>query len=226
MQTNKTIRTLRLANVGATNTSIDKLSESLKANVGLALEELDVSGNPLEDKSIIALSSALERFTGLGVLNISNCQLKTKGMSALMQALQKNTQVCSTLHTLNIAGNSLDNQECSRNLGLFIGKAVALKTLNLTGTSPQCLYMCSTFEKNHSITTVYLSDFKVNAKAVDDLVLFLKQMPLLMDLNLRYVPFQSKFAMANSIMTNNQIDVATLPSLSISSSKSFIATLH
>lgn len=186
MKTNKSIRVLRLASVGATNTAVEKLAESFKANTNLGLDVFSICDNALEDKSLIALASAFEKFTFLGHLNISNCQVKTKGMLALMEALQKNTAICGSLHTLNIAGNSLDN-EGSRKLGLFLGKATALHSLNISATQPNFQFLCTTFEKSTSIQTCNISDLKVPKQTEEFVVHFLKLLPAVTDLQMRNV---------------------------------------
>eukprot|EP01122_Echinamoeba_exundans_P012442 TRINITY_DN5195_c0_g2_i1.p1 TRINITY_DN5195_c0_g2~~TRINITY_DN5195_c0_g2_i1.p1 ORF type:complete len:1181 (-),score=330.57 TRINITY_DN5195_c0_g2_i1:92-3634(-) len=186
MKTNKTVRSLSLAGVGATNTSIAELAEAFKANTNLGLDMFSISDNVLEDKSLIALAGALERFTSLGHLNISNCQVKTKGMLALIEALQKSPAICSSLHTLNISGNSLDS-EGSRKLGLFLGKATALSTLNISATQPSFQHLCTVFEKSTSIHTVDISDLKVPKQTEEFVVHFLKLLPQLQDLRMRNV---------------------------------------
>jgi leucine-rich repeat-containing protein 16 len=186
MKTNKTVRSLSLAGVGATNTSIAELAEAFKSNTNLGLDMFSISDNILEDKSLIALAGALERFTSLGHLNISNCQVKTKGMLALIEALQKSPAICSSLHTLNISGNSLDS-EGSRKLGLFLGKATALSTLNISATQPSFQHLCTVFEKSTSIQVVDISDLKVPKQTEDFVVHFLKLLPQLQDLRMRNV---------------------------------------
>lgn len=186
MKSNKTVRSLSLAGVGATNSSIAELAEAFKANTNLGLDMFSISDNVLEDKSLIALAAAFERFTSLGHLDISNCQVKTKGMLAVIEALQKTPAICSSLHTLNISGNSLDS-EGSRKLGLFLGKATALVTLNISGSQPSFQHLCTVFEKSTSIQIVDISDLKVPKQTEEFVVHFLKLLPQLQDLRMRNV---------------------------------------
>lgn len=175
-KTNKTITTLNLSNVGATSGGFISLADAFMTNSFLALTNLDFSGNTIDDKSAEKLGQAFEKFNSLHTFNISNCSVGKKGMLALLLSFQKNSQICNTIHTLDISGNSLDNQDCSRNLGLVLGKATELRYLNLANTNPIFLHICAAFEKSN-VVVLNSSDCKLGKQQPPDVVEFLKRFP-------------------------------------------------
>jgi len=65
---------------------------------------------------------------------------------------------------LDLSGNSLHDQETCRKLGLFLGKATALRILNVANTQTQWQFVCVAFEKSQSIIKVNVSDLKVTVR--------------------------------------------------------------
>lgn len=185
-KTNKTIKTLKMANVGATGGAFISLADAFLSNSYLALTHIDFSGNNIDDKSAERLGQAIEGFNALHSFNISNCSVGKKGMLALLLSLQKNTQVYSSLHSLDISGNSLDNPDCSRNIGLVLGKATELRFLNLANTNPIFIHICAAFEKSN-VVTLNASDCKIG-KQQTDVVEFMKRFPNVEELILTTFP--------------------------------------
>lgn len=103
---NNTLERLYLSHVDATEGFVE-LGEALKANKSHSIVSLDLSDNPMKDKGAIGLAEGLEAMLhGLTVLNLSHCGIQAKGMTALMNALENNSN-SSSLVQLNISRNPL-----------------------------------------------------------------------------------------------------------------------
>eukprot|EP00029_Vermamoeba_vermiformis_P011290 TRINITY_DN616_c0_g3_i1.p1 TRINITY_DN616_c0_g3~~TRINITY_DN616_c0_g3_i1.p1 ORF type:complete len:1196 (-),score=549.69 TRINITY_DN616_c0_g3_i1:108-3239(-) len=183
LKTNQGLRVLHLKNVGATKDSIAQLFDAMAQNKLLNLADIDVSNNGIEDKGAQSIADFLAKYDKrLHALDISNGNIGKKGMMGIFEAMQKNTQICATLKKLAIANNKFD-QESSRKLGLLLGKAQALRELNLANTQPTYLFICASLEKNQTIHNINCAENKLPAKEQKDFVQFVSQLQQLRQLN-------------------------------------------
>lgn len=180
-KTNRLIRQLKMANVGASGIVFQTLAENILASPCTALNWINISMNSLDDKAVEKLGASFEKFGSLIHFDISGCGISKKAMPGLLDSLHKSSAICSTLEYLNISSNSLDSVDASRQLGLVLGKIKALRELNMANTSTVFLNVLAAFEKS-TLTSLNISDTKVSVKIQDDITDFLKRSPLLQSL--------------------------------------------
>jgi len=181
---NHTLTKLVLKNAGATRDSFTQLAASMESNKNLQLRKIYLSGNSIEDKGMQALANWIGDYPQpVKVLDLSNTVCARRGVTALLTALKKNKHLCDNLEELKLSGLKFDN-ECSRLLGLFLGKASALRVLDISNTGIDFRYLCSTLESNNSLSELFLNQNKITTRTAPDIVLFVKRMPKLLSLHL------------------------------------------
>ncbi|XP_077787821.1 capping protein, Arp2/3 and myosin-I linker protein 2 isoform X2 [Podarcis muralis] len=132
-----TLEELVLENCGLKFDFAQRMAQVLHNNPSNTLNMLNLSGNLLEDRGIIALSQNLEQsIKGFQSLNFARTSLTPKGMLALCQSLGSNRLYGTTLYHLDLSGNpgSLAT-EGADGLFSFLSQPNALGHLDLSGTA-------------------------------------------------------------------------------------------
>uniref|UniRef100_A0A670IJT9 Capping protein regulator and myosin 1 linker 2 n=1 Tax=Podarcis muralis TaxID=64176 RepID=A0A670IJT9_PODMU len=132
-----TLEELVLENCGLKFDFAQRMAQVLHNNPSNTLNMLNLSGNLLEDRGIIALSQNLEQsIKGFQSLNFARTSLTPKGMLALCQSLGSNRLYRTTLCHLDLSGNpgSLAT-EGADGLFSFLSQPNALGHLDLSGTA-------------------------------------------------------------------------------------------
>ncbi|NWI14269.1 CARL2 protein, partial [Crypturellus soui] len=128
---------LVLENCGLKTDFAQRMAQALSRHPDSVLHSINLAGNQLEDRGIIAFSRHLEkRPKGLQSLNLARTSLTAKaGMSTLCQALAANEVIGSSLRHLDLSGNpgtlAVDDTNSLQNLLCCCG---SLSHLNLSGT--------------------------------------------------------------------------------------------
>ncbi|XP_056335356.1 F-actin-uncapping protein LRRC16A [Danio aesculapii] len=129
---------LTLDNTGLKNDFAQRFAAALSQNPNSALHTIILASNCLEDKGVVALSSALSKRTpGLTHLDLSKNSLSAKGVNVLAQCF------CSTsLKHLNLSGNTLRGDDMP-NLWSFLSQPNCLHTLDLSNSECSIDLVCS-----------------------------------------------------------------------------------
>ncbi|OXB57249.1 hypothetical protein ASZ78_016424 [Callipepla squamata] len=119
------------------NDFAQKMAQALSRHPESVLHTINLAGNQLEDRGIIAFSKLFEeRPTGLQSLSLARTMLTAKaGMSVLCQALGANKAISSSLWHLDLSGNpgSLAMEDTS-SLQSLLGRCSSLTHLSLSAT--------------------------------------------------------------------------------------------
>ena len=127
---------MALQETGFKKENLTVLCNWLVNNPRIALTQIDLSNNVLEDKGLQALGTALENYRiGIVKLNLSNVSASSKGLAAFSQSLAKNQKICTVLSSFSISGNKLE-KEGSKSFSTLLAKLSALKLLNISYCSP------------------------------------------------------------------------------------------
>lgn len=127
---------LVLENSGLRGDFAQRMAQALSRHPESILHTINLAGNQLEDRGIIAFSRLFEeRPKGLQSLNLARTMLTAKGMSALCQALAANEAISSSLRHLDLSGNpgSLAVEDTS-SLQSLLGRCSSLTHLSLAAT--------------------------------------------------------------------------------------------
>ncbi|XP_073787400.1 F-actin-uncapping protein LRRC16A isoform X2 [Danio rerio] len=129
---------LTLDNTGLKSDFAQRFAAALSQNPNSALHTIILANNCLEDKGVMALSSALSKRTpGLTHLDLSKNSLSAKGVNVLAQCF------CSTsLKHLNLSGNTLRGDDMP-NLWSFLSQPNCLHTLDLSNSECSIDLVCS-----------------------------------------------------------------------------------
>lgn len=106
---NETITAVNLVDCHpAVGLALPSLVQGMSSNIGLAVSNLTLSCNALEDKDITLLASGIGAMShGLTTLNLADNAFTKKGMQALVQAFQKNERMSQTLMSLSLSFNKI-----------------------------------------------------------------------------------------------------------------------
>ncbi|KAM3608897.1 uncharacterized protein V6R79_006487 [Siganus canaliculatus] len=114
-----------------------KVAAALQAHPSSTLHSISLSGNPIEDKGVIALSKELGNLAeGLKHLSLSRVSMTAKGLGCLSKMLSSTQRISESLVHLNLSGNpgSLMTEEATF-LFKFLSSANALCHLDLSDTN-------------------------------------------------------------------------------------------
>ncbi|KAL8194850.1 UNVERIFIED_CONTAM: hypothetical protein K2H54_037101 [Gekko kuhli] len=131
-----TLEELVLENCGLKVEFAHRMAQVLGNHPDFVLNTINLSGNLLEDRGIIALSQNFERLCkSLRSLSLARTSLTSKGMAALCQSLLSNGLFRTSLCHLDLSGNpgSLATDDAC-GLHFFLSQPNALAHLDLSGT--------------------------------------------------------------------------------------------
>ncbi|XP_021263663.1 capping protein, Arp2/3 and myosin-I linker protein 2 isoform X2 [Numida meleagris] len=131
-----TLEELALENSGLRGDFTQRMAQALSRHPESVLHTINLAGNQLEDRGIIAFSRLFEkRPKGLQSLNLARTMFTAKGMSVLCQALAANEAISSSLWHLDLSGNpgSLAMEDTS-SLQSLLGRCSSLTHLSLAAT--------------------------------------------------------------------------------------------
>ncbi|XP_063801322.1 capping protein, Arp2/3 and myosin-I linker protein 3-like [Pseudophryne corroboree] len=129
------IEELILENCGLKCEFAVKMAQALDNNPDTVLHTINLSGNPIEDKGIAAISRHFEKHQSLQHLNLARTSVTPKGMNSLLQSLAFKETFSNSLCHLNLSGNpGILATEDSINLYNFLNQCTSLCHLNLSGT--------------------------------------------------------------------------------------------
>nr|XP_013798160.1 PREDICTED: leucine-rich repeat-containing protein 16C [Apteryx mantelli mantelli] len=131
-----TLEELVLENSGLKSEFAQRMAQALSRHPDSVLHTINLAGNQLEDRGIIAFSQHFEkRLKGLQSLNLARTSLTAKGMSTLCQALAANKAIGSSLRYLDLSGNpstlAVDDTSSLQSLLCWCS---SLSHLSLSGT--------------------------------------------------------------------------------------------
>ncbi|NWI66667.1 CARL2 protein, partial [Todus mexicanus] len=128
---------LVLENSGLKADFAQRMAQALSNHPDSVLHTINLAGNQLEDRGIVAFSRHLEKSPkGLQSLNLARTMLTAKaGMSTLCKALADNKAIASSLRHLDLSGNpgTLAGDDIS-NLQSLLCQCHSLSHLSLAGT--------------------------------------------------------------------------------------------
>ncbi|XP_034389859.1 capping protein, Arp2/3 and myosin-I linker protein 2 isoform X3 [Cyclopterus lumpus] len=114
-----------------------KMAAALREHTSSPLQSINLSGNPIQDKGVIALSQELENLAErLTRLSLSRVSMTAKGLGCLSQVLSSTQLFSSSLTHLDLSGNpgSLVTEDATF-LFKFLSSTNALSHLDLSDTN-------------------------------------------------------------------------------------------
>ncbi|NXN42239.1 CARL2 protein, partial [Rhinoptilus africanus] len=131
-----TLEELVLENSGLKADFAQRMAQALSSHPDSVLHTINLAGNQLEDRGIVAFSRLVEKSPkGLQSLSLARTMLSAKGMSTLCKALADNKAIGSSLLHLDLSGNpgALAGDDIS-NLQSLLHQCHSLSHLSLAGT--------------------------------------------------------------------------------------------
>ncbi|NXW38445.1 CARL2 protein, partial [Phaetusa simplex] len=132
-----TLEELVLENSGLKADFAQRMAQALSNHPDSVLHTINLAGNQLEDRGIVAFSRLVEKSPkGLQSLSLARTMLSAKaGMSTLCKALTDNKAIGSSLRHLDLSGNpgTLAGDDIS-NLQTLLRQCHSLSHLSLAGT--------------------------------------------------------------------------------------------
>ncbi|XP_014802415.1 PREDICTED: leucine-rich repeat-containing protein 16C [Calidris pugnax] len=127
---------LVLENSGLKADFAQRMAQALSNHPDSVLHTINLAGNQLEDRGIVAFSRHVEKNPkGLQSLSLARTMLSAKGMSTLCKALADNKAIGSSLRNLDLSGNpgTLAGDDIN-NLQSLLRQCHSLSHLSLAGT--------------------------------------------------------------------------------------------
>eukprot|EP01125_Pyxidicula_operculata_P016636 TRINITY_DN5758_c0_g1_i1.p1 TRINITY_DN5758_c0_g1~~TRINITY_DN5758_c0_g1_i1.p1 ORF type:complete len:1245 (+),score=414.85 TRINITY_DN5758_c0_g1_i1:54-3788(+) len=185
-ETNSTITTLILKDAGAKDKAITSLCEAVKKNSSCSIHTLNIAGNVIESKKVVAdFSQTLKTQLGkLRSLDISNAKIIK--ISPLIEGLAGAPSLMDGLRELNLSSNNLD-AESSLKIGIVLSMTRALSILSLSGTSAVWQSICDGMlepKRNTTVGTLDLSRNPTKPKFQKGMCDLLAYLPNVTSLNL------------------------------------------
>eukprot|EP00742_Colponemidia_sp_Colp-10_P006000 GILJ01006422.1.p1 GENE.GILJ01006422.1~~GILJ01006422.1.p1 ORF type:complete len:689 (+),score=124.67 GILJ01006422.1:77-2143(+) len=175
---NEKLEKLVMVDVGLHKETLSGLVEAIGGNTSLPLRYLDLSGNALQDKGLVALGHAMEPMAQkLNVILLSNCSSGSKGTSAVVTALKNNRNIASSLRQLSIAGNKLE-QKGSKLFADSFSSFPELEDLDFAGTAADVEVLVRGFESNSAglkLHRLNLSHNKISKASAQTLAAWLAE---------------------------------------------------
>ncbi|XP_073515571.1 capping protein, Arp2/3 and myosin-I linker protein 3-like [Phyllobates terribilis] len=132
----KKMEELVLENCGLKCEFAIKMAQTLDNNVSTMLHTINLSGNQIEDRGLVAISQHFkQRQQVLQHLSLARISISAKGISSLFQSLTLNGSLSNSLIYLDLSGNpGIFATEDSSNLSNFLIHCTSLCHLNLSET--------------------------------------------------------------------------------------------
>ncbi|NWU71373.1 CARL2 protein, partial [Pterocles burchelli] len=131
-----TLEELVLENSGLKADFAQRMAQALSNHPDSVLHTINLAGNQLEDRGIVAFSQHMEKSPkGLQSLSLARTMLSAKGISVLCRALADNKAIGSSLQHLDLSGNpgTLAGDDISP-LQCLLHQCHSLSHLSLAGT--------------------------------------------------------------------------------------------
>jgi Ran GTPase-activating protein (RanGAP) involved in mRNA processing and transport len=190
LETNAHLTRLVLVNVGATRDDATTLFTAMQANQRLALRELDLSQNNIEDRGVTALSNWLSKMRdGIVRLRLAECGAGRQGLALLLTTLENHHYHASTVREVDLSHNRA-GEETNRSLQSFLRKASVLECLRLANMSMLDVEVCMRAELASSfclaLRTLDLSGNRLpdHIDEMPNFATFLNAAPQLVELSL------------------------------------------
>mmetsp|Transcript_22643 Transcript_22643/g.89577 ORF Transcript_22643/g.89577 Transcript_22643/m.89577 type:complete len:1056 (-) Transcript_22643:76-3243(-) len=183
---NTTINKLVLCNVGMNKDAGMAVADGLKANSNTGVNILDLSKNPIDDKTMNQFAQWLGAMKhGMISMDFSNCNIGKGGMVPFVQSFRRNIHMQATLQTLTIRGNTLD-AEGSSALASWLANPNKLQVLHIGTTSANLETIMPAIVRGcQEIRSIDVSSNKFGAKSTQSLSTFLQSTATLTNLSLR-----------------------------------------
>jgi Ran GTPase-activating protein (RanGAP) involved in mRNA processing and transport len=185
LRKNKTITEVVLSGTGIKGDGLTAISDALAANKENAVNTIDLSNNPFDEKGMQSFAAFVSGMThGLVRLNLSNCGFNKAAIQAFGGALRKNIHSSSTLTILSLARNQL-GPEGSSAVAQFLANPNALKELDISSTDANLdTVLPAVIRGSTSISSLNISGNKLAAKGVKSMTTFLQSSDALKNLNI------------------------------------------
>ena len=164
-----------------------ELGAAMKANPKARIVDLDFSKNRLSNKAALALSIGLKgQSLGAKSLKFGSCELKPKGLSAIIDSISSNKVHWTTLEEIDFSGNSWDDS-VSRLLTSTLEKmrAVPLHTLRIQDCGVNVFSVMHAIEiVKKSLKLLDLSGNRINSSSLHALCSVLSSCQVLQELKI------------------------------------------
>ena len=190
LKTNIKIEELVLVKLGLNKDGISLVADSLLANKLAAINTLNLSHNPLEDKGLQSLANWIGNLNrGLVKLNLNSCSGNKVGTQAICAALKKNVHMTSTLLYFDISNNKLEADGSSA-LASFLASPNSLKYLLLSNSNANMDILLSAIMRGcNELVKIDLSLNKFTKKELPTLQKYLTATTLLNNINISATSF-------------------------------------
>jgi Ran GTPase-activating protein (RanGAP) involved in mRNA processing and transport len=162
LKPNKGCFELKLKQNWFTNEGLKHLGDALAVNKGL--KRLYLGNNKqIGDEGCILLASSLKRSTTLGVLDLTNCDIGSKGAKALGAALALN----KSLHTLYLSENPAIGVDGMKELaaGLVDNKKLKILDVGNCGIGDDgCIALAELLSKSNVVEQLFLRKNNISEK--------------------------------------------------------------
>jgi len=209
---NITLQKIVLSGCDARDESFIAIGNSFKKNQLNSIVDIDFSNNPMKEKGASGLGEGLQFFPhSLLRLNLSNCELNTKGVSSIVQSFCFGKEVAHGLVELDLSHNNVSTNGASH-LGDWFSQVTVncqLKYLLLSNTKIDAAFL---FRAMKNATIRSLEEIDISANKIDiatsqTLCGVIDSLPVLRVLNVAYcslVP-QSVEGILRSITNNTNL---------------------
>eukprot|EP01133_Synstelium_polycarpum_P015678 gene15678-18632_t len=213
LKSNSTVEELNMSNVGVKGDLLPIIAMTLQSNKNIALNTIDLSNNPFEDKGMAAFANFLAASPrGVASLDFSNSAMGKAGITALANSLKKNVRMPASLTHLNLSNNKME-ADGSASLSSFLANPNALRTLNISNTIPTMDTIVGALVRGcQELRHLDISDNRLTKKEVAHLVRFIGASSTLKSMNLANtkIPVENLKEVVVAITSNLYLQEITL----------------
>lgn len=209
---NSKITKLTLSQLSEGN--ITELGEALQYNQNNALQIIDLSGTHIT-KGVSIFCQTLQSFPhSLKVLNLSNCGMDGKQISAIVDSLASNYGMSLTIEELDLSNNKFDEQ-ASGSFETWLSKSAQysrLQVLRLANTSQSFSTVAAYFHFLKDLQELDVSNSKLDKRAVQLLCSTLEKSTTLKYLNVSNCTLSNGLgsAIVEAFLTNKNLRETSL----------------
>ena len=160
LRNNHTLTQLTLKNIGLKPETVHKLmTRALSVNIHSAINHLDLSDNPLEDKGVIEVANAVEKLSNISKVILTHCLMTSKGSFILTNSLLKNSNTRSSLVELSVGENPLYQGNSLHGFLKYLATPNSLTKLDLTVCGIPLEFLCNALAQSslHTLEELYFS---------------------------------------------------------------------